>query len=40
MITCFIAYCHAFRNNKDFSPELLYLGAVILDSEIFKWILK
>jgi hypothetical protein len=31
MITIGIAFAHAFRTNKGFSPELLYLGALYVD---------
>lgn len=36
MITVGIAFAHAFRRNKAFSPELLYCGALIADVAIFQ----
>jgi len=40
MITIAIALCHAFRTNSRFSPDLLYLGALISDVSIMEAIFK
>lgn len=40
MITIAIALCHAFRTNTRFSPELLYIGALIADVQIMEAVFK
>lgn len=35
-MTAVVAIAHAFRTNKNFSPTLLYLGTLLIDSSIIK----
>ena len=36
MITVAVALCHAFRTNKSFHPEILYLGTLYADVMIIQ----
>ena len=36
MITAALIFAHAFRTNKAFNPELLYLGTLVADVAIFQ----
>lgn len=40
MITLGLIFAHAWGTNKSFQPTVLYLGTIMLDSQIFEWILK
>lgn len=31
MVTLLLAFFHSQSNNKDFRPEVLYLGTIIID---------
>lgn len=35
-MTILLALIHAFRTNRSFNPELLYLGAILIDYSIVE----
>lgn len=36
MITAALIFAHAFSTNKNFQPDLLYVGTLIADVQIFE----